>query len=247
MLFLSIAFPLEAKPFIRHFSLQKEEKTFFPLYKNEQIVLGVTGCGQNKAAAAFGYVAALYPIKIAVNIGYAGHAIEKSGALFSINKILGEPSFYPHRRKDFSLDPSTSLQTVEKMEKTFADLCLYDMEAQGFFSAAMSFLPLEKIFLWKIVSDGPNDPFVPTSKWIEKSLEKLAGYINKLTSEMKKEKNEPFLPNLHFSSYQKHRLQRLLSLAEGSDLDFSSIKAPNASTYLDALEKTLRDTLPNYV
>ena len=74
----------EAKPIIGHFKLKCIEKVPFNVYKNDDILLVVSGIGGEKTKSALAYALSLYEPKTAINIGIAGCSDKsvKIGSLF---------------------------------------------------------------------------------------------------------------------------------------------------------------------
>ena len=74
----------EAAPLIEHYRLEKvNSSSMFPLYRNDNIYLVVSGIGKTLAAAATAYLHAMsgeLPNQLFLNIGIAGHRRAITGA-----------------------------------------------------------------------------------------------------------------------------------------------------------------------
>ncbi len=154
---LACAFLKEAKPLISHFKLKQKEPG---VYSSEKTTLLLTGKGKINAAIAVqkaGKEGALF-----LNVGVAGHATHPLGATFLCHKVL-DPlhTFYPQILHK-TLFQSEVLHTVDTPTSTYDMPVLYDMEATGFFQAALQFSPLEYVHVIKVVSDNKAEPFTPS-------------------------------------------------------------------------------------
>ncbi|GAB4184440.1 MAG: hypothetical protein Tsb0015_00350 [Simkaniaceae bacterium] len=153
------ALPSEAKSLIEHFRLKQVIGDHpFGIWKNERIHLIVSGVGKisSSAATAYLYKFLSRPADVWINFGIAGHPhlpIGQPVVPISIKDVAAEKTVYPIL---LTAPPclTAPLHTVDKAEKTYRENVLYDMEGSGFFLAASKFLSLERISLFKIVSDN---------------------------------------------------------------------------------------------
>lgn len=181
MILFQCALHCEAKPLISQLGLKKEL-----CIRSHQIFSGgsyhliVSGVGQIKAATACGLLFGLFKgsaCSALLNIGSCGASKALPvGSIYLINKItslnLGQ-SLYPDILISHSL-PEAHLVTVDKpIDQENSNLnqeCLFDMEGFGFFRAATSFLPPDRITCLKIVSDQA-DPEKVGAKDLTKAVE----------------------------------------------------------------------------
>ena len=74
--FIFTALPCEAKPLIDRYKLKKDTNIqAFNIFRNDEIILTVTGIGKTAMAAGVAYTQALFPAKlnpVMLNIGIAG-------------------------------------------------------------------------------------------------------------------------------------------------------------------------------
>lgn len=170
MIFLVSALYREAKPIIEKYKLRKygySEK--FPIYKNENITVIISGVGKVNSAIATTYLLSNHDPDlrgIYICLGYCGSVLGANyslGKIIIIHKITDNSSnrnyftdiIYKH---DFMED---SLVTCDKVV-SLADLSedggtLFDMEASGFYLACNSFLKRNQIFVAKVISDFIDD------------------------------------------------------------------------------------------
>jgi hypothetical protein len=190
------AFYKEVRFLIKHYNLKKENSPF-EIFKNDKIIVIISGTTKINSAIATTYALTKYSIKFAINFGLAGGKIHKRdiGDIFLINKI--NRSLYPdilikHPFKESAITCAEHVVTSGKFD-------LVDMESEGFFKSATKFLPLENIFLLKVVSDNfvcflPNDEFLDTL--FEPHIENIINFIDSLKSDEKKLFDENYLNNL---------------------------------------------------
>lgn len=147
MTLIHTALYYEAHPLIETYKLEKiiNKKE----YKNDKIVLIISGIGENNTQKALESAYKKYNIKQAINIGIAG-CKDKSiplGTLFCTNKNL--PNI-----------PQATITTVEKPTNTI-NTTLVDMESRAFFLTCK-----EKninFYILKVVSDYLDDTIPPKS------------------------------------------------------------------------------------
>ncbi len=161
---------LEAKPFILELSLIKEESEPFPVYKNKNLILVISGIGKANAAMACAYSCLKFAPSCVVNLGAAGAtgSSYNLGEVFHINKTYeyDRPQFKtkaPHKHvpdvlKDFSCAKIATLDRAvldplerQNISKT-ADLI--DMESASVIQACRIFKT--KCYIFKFVSDTPE-------------------------------------------------------------------------------------------
>lgn len=163
MIFLAAALYNEAKIFIEKFSLKRcSEINKFQVFKNEDIVLVITGTGGINAACACTYVISRFNVEkydTFINVGICG-SISKNVALgktILVNKIMdgdSKKTFYPdilfeHPFLEGSIESFSG--PVKYKQDVKADFV--DMESAGFFQSVSKFIPPHRIYCIKIVSD----------------------------------------------------------------------------------------------
>ena len=192
-----IALRAEAAPIIKFLKLKYvNTQSSFTIYANEKLghALIISGVGAIKSAAATAFLKAYFNINNYaswINLGIAGYYAEPVGKLYQAIKVFSpvhQRTFFPGFRFSKIL-PGTSLLTVDKAETNYNNPVLYDMEAFGFCEVASAFSCNELIFVFKIVSDTPNNPIKKLkSSIIEdlinenlQDLKELLSEINKLS------------------------------------------------------------------
>lgn len=160
--YIFVALDCEAKPLVKFFDLKKEVFNHsFTIYKNNEIVLTVSGIGKNVMAGAVAYTLASFPnyqYPILLNVGIAGHKTQEIGKLFMAMKIVDKDSgkkFYPSMLLSGMLETSV-VQTVSRPCLQYQQDSLYDMEASAFYEIAVRFSSSELIQCIKIVSDNQD-------------------------------------------------------------------------------------------
>jgi nucleoside phosphorylase len=161
---------LEAKPFVLGMSLEQNQKKPFSLFKNDNILLIVSGIGKANVAMATAYSCYKFNPDCFCNLGAAG-ATDFShplGEIFHINKIVeydrpelttGKPCIHkPDILNGFQTARlSTSDRAVldpDERKKISMDADLIDMEGASVAQACRKFET--KCYIFKFVSDTPD-------------------------------------------------------------------------------------------
>ncbi len=190
-----IALRAEATPIIKFLKLKYvNTPSSFKIYANQETghALIISGVGALKSAAATEFLKEYFYIKNYaswINLGIAGYYAEPVGKLYQAIKVFSpvdQKTFFPGFR--FSkIIPGTSLLTVDKAETNYNKPVLYDMEAFGFCKVASAFSCNELIFIFKIVSDTPENSIKKLkSSIIEKLISKNLRDLKELLSEINK-------------------------------------------------------------
>lgn len=222
MLFIITALACEAKPIIEYYRLIADsEGRPFPVYRNEDICLVISGMGKIVSAMAVTYIHTILGEKrnnCWMNVGIAGHDTLPLGSWTIVNKIIdGEKTWYPMVPRIKAT--TTLLYTVDKPEKDFVRPGAYDMEASGFYAAAVRFSTSELVQCLKVVSDGPGDGVVSPELATQvisdnmNAVDTLAKVMMELSLEghVVAEDPLPMLQRYHFTVTQQHQLRRLLA------------------------------------
>ncbi len=226
-----IALKEEAQVILDHYKLKLvNEKTVYPIYKNEEEThwLIICGIGRNNAAASTAY---LYAYSSAsqytswINIGIAGSDKGNYGNLYLIDKISNyqrKKSTYPSTLPKATL-PKMHLFTSDFPISDYSTYELIDMEGSAFFDIASKLTSKEFICLMKVISDGPKNDIKEITKskisnLIKVNLFKIidvVSYYERLSKEEFQIIDKPKLFNeikskWHFSATQSYRLETLL-------------------------------------
>ena len=188
------AFYKEVSFLIKHYNLKKENAPF-EVFKNDEIIVIISGIGKINSAIATTYILTKYPIKFAINFGLAGSSTKKIKEIFLINKInsnLYPDILYSHPFKESSIICADEVKTSGEFE-------LVDMESEGFFKSATKFLSLENIFIIKVVSDNlvcfrPDDEFL--NNLFSPHLKNITSFIDSLETKNTPLFDETYLENL---------------------------------------------------
>ncbi|MCK5831202.1 MAG: hypothetical protein KAH20_12970 [Methylococcales bacterium] len=159
-LFLYTALECEAKPLINRFNLKKECHNHpFSVYRNQNIILTVSGVGKIAMAGAIGYTQALFQTiqsPVLINLGIAGHKYYAVGDIFLATKIVDSDSgkrFYPQLIGN-DWPKSTEIHSSSIPCTKYSTDYMNDMEASAFYETAIKFSSNELIHSLKIVSDN---------------------------------------------------------------------------------------------
>lgn len=237
MIFLAAALYCEAKPFIAGFSLKKDNSiNKFQIFKNEDIILIITGTGCINTACGCTYLIGKFQgnkYDTFINIGICGSTDENIniGTTAICNKIINSNSkreFYPdmifkHPFKEGSIESFSRI--VEKSDMKYVVGDFVDMEAAGFFEAVSIFMPPHRIFSLKIVSDhldGKNLTKDDITGLMEKSVDDIVNWIlsiknnsaepKSILSERDMDYINEIIDNLKLSVYMQNELKKLAEM-----------------------------------
>ena len=161
MIYFITALHPEAKPLIDKYNLKKTDDGKFQIYKNESIILIITGTGQTNAAIAVTYLLTKYNCTnydFVINIGVCA-GLKEAGNAYFINKITDittARTYYPDVFYNHSFDESEIYSGSQILSD--GSYPLYDMEAASIYQSAIKFVSTDRIAFIKIISDNfsPN-------------------------------------------------------------------------------------------
>ncbi|MDU1910930.1 spore photoproduct lyase [Fusobacterium sp.] len=232
MIYIAVALTAEARPLITYFRLKKDnEIKKYQVFKNEEIVLIITGTGMLQGAIGITYVLGNLDIReedIFVNLGICG-AVEEStsiGDIILCNKIINNSSkknFYPdmlfkHEFREGTLE--TFFHVVDReieIDKIQGEIV--DMEGAGIYEAASLFFLQHQINIIKIVSDHLNTSEITG----EKVIELIENKIDKIAKWLGERKSFHIGNKEIFSSEEKEnikKIERNLKLTESMHYEF---------------------------
>lgn len=231
MKFIITALHVEARPLIQHFGLKKDPASKrLSVYRKDDLCLAVSGTGKVKSATATAWLLGRYGVdegSIMLNFGFCGATdpAMATGELLVINKITDAAtgrSFYPEMLLKAGL-PERMVVTYDAMvtQENAPDAgdAVVDMEASGFFQAAVGFLPVSRILCLKLVSDHLEGKHLHKEKMsalIESKLPQLEAIIERCGELIQKKKDfsaeekkqlDTLAENLRLSATQQHQLR----------------------------------------
>ncbi|WP_416176558.1 hypothetical protein [Clostridium sp.] len=232
MIFLSTALYYEAKSFIDRFSLKKDNTiNKFQVFKNEDIVLIITGTGAINTACACTYLISKFDANkydTFINIGICG-SVDRSvdiGSAILMNKIIDNGTgreFYP----DLLYSHPFEEGCLESFDAPVKDKCnikgsFVDMEGAAFFQSVSIFMPPHRIFCIKVVSDYLNNEKVTrydVSHLIKINIDKINNWIVSIRDKTSKPKDileekdmdyiNEIVNNFKLSVTMQHELRKL--------------------------------------
>ena len=227
MLGVVTALAAEALPLVRSLDLERANDSRYPIYRGNGVELIVSGIGAIAAASAVGYLAgcAEEPIRAWMNVGIGGHRDLELGAPRLAHKVVHSGSgrvWYPPLVFDPPC-PGATIRTVDDIQFDPPDDAIYEMEAAGFYAAALRFSTSETIQVLKVVSDNRrNPPDALTAERVERMIEAnllvveaLVAATSEIAGELAVRQAPPlalagFLDSWHFTVTQRRQLDRLL-------------------------------------
>jgi hypothetical protein len=159
-----VAFKTEAMPIIEYFGLkQKKPPDEFPVFKNNQHALVLSGPGKAAVIAATNHLCKVSentPDTFWLNIGIAGHPDLPIGTVVLASHISdsGSGESWATQQTFTGHLPASHLLTVTTPETHYRQKALYDMEAAGFYSTAVQFTQADRVQCLKVVSDNKDSP-----------------------------------------------------------------------------------------
>ncbi len=253
MINIVVALPAEARPLLDHFRLRdKQHDCAFPVYRNADMALIVSGPGKVAAAAATAVLARTKNKSSTaawLNIGIAGHAEHAIGAGYIAHRITDNAtgtSWYPPQILDLTI-PTETLHTVDRPEEGYPAAALYEMEASGFYPTACRFSSSELVQCFKVISDNRvQTTTAVTAQLCTQLITARLADIEQLLAALSAKADEysnwhtphPDLEQLsgrwHFSVSQQHQLGQLARRWK--------VLAPEQPLWLEQLEKQQRAT-----
>ena len=266
-----IALKEEAQVILVYYKLKPiNEKTIYPIYKNEEEThwLIISGIGRNNAAASTAY---LYAYSNAsnytswINIGIAGSGKGNYGDLYLVDKISTyqrKKSTYPSTLPKANL-PKMHLFTSDIPISDYSTYELIDMEGSAFFDIASKLTSKEFICLMKVISDGPENDIKKITKskisnLIKENLLKIIdviSYYERLSVEEFQIIDKPKLFNeikskWHFTATQSYRLETLLRRIEifcnKKDIEKTIKNCETSNSVINVLNTKIKNNLVNW-
>ena len=259
---LIVALKAEAQPLIEYFELKPlPVNETISIFGNHELTLALTGKGKSAAAHAVQCVNKKKQdcVNAWLNVGIAGHGVFDVGQAFMADRIVDQTTmktWYPQ----FVFQPvcqTETLMTVEKVETDYSDPVGYDMEASGFYPAAISYSTIELVHSYKIVSDNPQNTVAKVTRLsvndlIKSKLSEIRSTIDSLkmltaevaTRSSSDELLHQFLQRWRFSVTQQFQLKSLFRkiniLKINIDVESNEfISCRDGRSALKAVEKTL--------
>ncbi len=208
MLFLVTALDCEARPLISHFELKLSgSHGRAQFFRNANTALVITGTGSTKSAigtTALGLSEGIQAPSAWINIGICGHADLPVGTALLANKISSDASkegFYPQCPWDHKWR-GCALRTLSEPSFEYEENVAFDMEANGYYQAALRFASSECIHCLKIVSDNKEHPATrkmdkeAISQLVESQLANIEKFSSTILESVVAYKQPPWLDDL---------------------------------------------------
>jgi adenosylhomocysteine nucleosidase len=160
---LIVALPPEAKPINQYLGLVRDNRyDQYPLYRNGQVTLVISGYGVKHSAAATTWLHQINnsrPDDIWINIGIAGHPTHRVGEAFLAEKIVDQTTGekWTLVTSENSHCPPAALFTVAEPDADYKLDGLVEMEAAGFYRSALQCTTPDRIYCLKVVSDNRDN------------------------------------------------------------------------------------------
>ncbi len=193
MIHFATALHCEAQPLIEYYRMKPSggvgRARFF---EGENARLAVTGVGALAAAIGVTALAQRHTESGALwfNVGICGHKTLELGEALIANRVSSEnhpERFFPQPPVT-SVWPGCALHSLAQPSAEYVDGLAFDLEAYGFFTAALCSTTLERVNSVKIVSDNAAHPAgerldkETVSRWISAHVPDIARYAEALQS-----------------------------------------------------------------
>lgn len=194
MQYIITALKSEAKPIIDYYGLEFSGLSKFPLYKNDNFTLLITGVGRKNVSNVFNLFFKNNTVVInnIINIGISGGRKSDCsiGQLYLINKVSDEKlklSFnlvFPHF---FGLQ-NNEITTVSKpvVNDNFKGKGLVDMEAYEICKTVNNLEGLNRLLILKIVSDHMDMKHHISANQVESLIKQKILVIDKFIRDLRK-------------------------------------------------------------
>ncbi len=272
MLQFVIALHCEAKPIIQHYRMKlcgrHGQAQFF---QGEKARLAVTGVGSLSSAIATTAMGERFQSadSLWLNVGICGAKDAPIGDAFLGNKITSDYSLEALYPQLAGTSPwrGAEIRTLSAPSNRYETDRVFDMEAFGFYTAALAFSTSECIQCVKVVSDNSSDPAgkhfdkaeisdlvgsqIPNIEAFLADAEKL-GTVNRIGA-WAIELRETAETRYSFTETERHQLyKRVLQLdalfaeSGGSELQ-TLLNEPEKSVFLEQLQRKIDERSPQRV
>ena len=194
MQYIITALKSEAKPIIDYYGLKFSGLSNFPLYKNDNFTLLITGVGRKNVSNVLNFffqknrVTKNHIINIGISGGKKGDC--SIGQLFLINKVSDEKlklSFNLGSQHSFGLQ-NNEITTVSKpvVNENFKGEGLVDMEAYEICNAVNNLDCLDQLFILKVVSDHMDMKHHISANQVQNLIKQKISVIDKFIKDLRK-------------------------------------------------------------
>ncbi len=167
MLHIITAFKTEAAPIIDDLSLKPDAVPGkYARYSKPGVRLGICGKGYHNARGIVRYLQSLDVCgnqnepTVWMNFGIAGSAHWKTGEMVLAGSVMAQSGGkkWIMKNSDILNLPIANICSVDSPQENYQTDLVYDMEAAGIVSRLSDSTPPGRIFLLKLICDGPDMP-----------------------------------------------------------------------------------------
>lgn len=268
-MYFVVALGCEAKPLLAAGRFKSiVDVRGFPVFHNGRDWLVVSGVGKSASAAACGYLASRITQHdgLWINLGIAGSGCAELGEAVIAHQVrdgdTGE-TWYPTMIATLPVR-TLSLNTFSVPHTDYGSAGMYDMESSGFMATALRFSSGEWVHSFKVISDTAGESVEAVSskrvtQWVETALPNLMSWAETLRrvraetldaqTAVLAQWTAQCLQGRHTTTYQKHRLKRLLRRWIAREGAISSawdqlLAIGDTQILLDSIEREI-EKLPN--
>ena len=217
MIHFVTALDCEARPLIHRYGLKpcgSHGRARF--FSGDKARLVVSGVGELRSAIATTALAWRFPDSSAVwlNVGIAGHRDAAIGSGFIANRVSSENSkdvYFPQTVTRAPW-PGIESRTLRAPTTNYQPNCLLEMEAYGFYSAALATATLEFIHVFKVASDNANHTTIKTldkeavSESIASHIERIEFFVQRTLENQVIEETSDWMKAVRLEIQSIHRL-----------------------------------------
>ena len=192
MIYILCAFEAEARALLDAYKLQKRETEPFKLFVNDEILVIISGMGQDKAKNALEYLLLNHPNTqkdIFINLGTcAGQKEFSIGELVQVKQLQNKEESHLLCTNFSSLRSVTCFSSTLPLDRpTPTDIA--EMEAMAIYTVVSQYFPLKQISFLKIISDNFN-PIRHSKSFIIELTTRNINTIKKHIKQIQENKDE---------------------------------------------------------
>lgn len=188
MIYIMSAFESEARSLIDLYNLPKQDASAFKIFCDKEMLVIISGMGQEKASAAIQYLLLNYPNKkddIFINLGIcSGQAHYKVGELLQIKQLKNKYESHILSVVPSSIKEVSCFSATTPLNRPSAT-DIAEMQAMSIYKIIREYFRPKNISFLKIVSDN-FQPVKPTKQFIKDLTHKNMPFIQKHIQDLSK-------------------------------------------------------------
>jgi len=189
MTYILCAFEIEARALIDRYKLQKGKSGPYKIFSNEDILVFISGMGQDNAVEAIQNMLLNFPNThkdIFINLGIcAAQSSYEIGEILQIKKLKDEEASHLLKTPDSGIKTVSCFSSKVPLDRPVNE-DIAEMEAMSFYTNIREYYEAKNISFLKVVSDHFN-PNKPDKQFIISLIQKNISKIDEHLNQMRKE------------------------------------------------------------